>query len=86
MRPDLVEGVDEGDLVGEVGLQERHAIFDVFDSIEGFSAGASDDAVDVVVFFQEEIGEVGAVLSGDAGDEGAFLFGVGHSRYSIDLG
>jgi hypothetical protein len=31
--------------------------------------------VDFVAFFQEQFGEVGAVLPGDAGDESAFHIG-----------
>jgi hypothetical protein len=38
--------------------------------IEG--ACAADDAVDFVALVEEEIGEVGTVLAGDAGDERSF--------------
>ena len=33
-------------------------------------AGAADDAVDLVALVEQQLGEVGAVLAGDAGDEG----------------
>ncbi len=35
------------------------------------AAGAADNTVDFAAFFQQQLGEVGAVLAGDAGDEGA---------------
>ena len=38
--------------------------------IEG--AGAADDAVHFVAFFKQQVRQVGAVLSGDAGDERFF--------------
>ena len=38
--------------------------------VEG--AASSDDAVDLVALVDEELGQVAAVLSGDAGDEGHF--------------
>ena len=37
------------------------------DGVEG--AGAADDAVDFVAFLEQQIGEIAAVLPGDAGDE-----------------
>src|SRR6266446_4592270 len=39
-------------------------------SIEG--ARAADDSVDLVAFRKQQLGKVGAILSGDAGDERAF--------------
>ena len=38
-------------------------------------ARAPDEAVDLVAFLQEELSEVGAVLSGDAGDQGREVIG-----------
>lgn len=38
--------------------------------VEG--AASSDDAVDLVALVDEELGQVAAVLTGDAGDEGNF--------------
>jgi hypothetical protein len=39
-------------------------------SIEG--ARATDDSVDLVAFRKQQLGKVGAILSGDAGDKRAF--------------
>ena len=44
--------------------------------VEG--AGAPDQAVDLVALRQQELGQVGAVLAGDAGDERVL-----HGRRSI---
>jgi len=38
--------------------------------VEG--AGAPDDAVHFVTFFEEQFGEIGTVLTGDSCDEGFF--------------
>lgn len=79
---DLVggEGVDptaKRRRIGEVGVVELHAGLvgvvgvdvDVVDPLGVEIGGPSDQAVDVVAFVEEEFGEVGAVLAGDAGDE-----------------
>ena len=53
---------------------------DVVDALGVERAGAALDAVDDVAFFQQKFGQVGAVLPGDAGDEGDFgrVCGCGH--------
>ncbi|TQD77653.1 hypothetical protein C1H46_036814 [Malus baccata] len=73
---DYVEPAAEGGGVGEVGVVELHAGLvgvvgvdvDVVDALGVEVGGPSDQAVDVVAFVEEEFGEVGAVLAGDAGD------------------
>ena len=40
------------------------------DGVEG--AGATDDSVHFISFFQKEFAQVGAVLAGDPGDQGFF--------------
>ena len=44
---------------------------EVVDALEGLGAGPADDAVDLVPLFQEQFGQVAAVLTGDPGDERA---------------
>ena len=44
----------------------------VVDAVGVEQRGAALDAVDFVALAQQEFGEVGAVLAGDAGDEGFF--------------
>ena len=39
------------------------------DPLEVFGAGTADHAVDLVAVGQEELGQVGPVLPGDAGDQ-----------------
>ncbi len=60
----------QGDLVDDVG--------DASEAADGvFDGDATDEAVDFVAEGEEVLGEVGAVLSGDAGDEGFFGHGGG---------
>jgi len=78
---DLVglEVVDEvGHLarVGEVAVMEEHpgagdvgVDVDVVDPAGVEGGRAPDDAVDLVSFGEEELGEVRAILAGDAGDQ-----------------
>ena len=58
--------------VGEVALVEGDAGIKV-EELEVFEVGgvAADETVDLVVFGEEEVGEIGAILAGDASDEGA---------------
>ena len=60
----------------EAGLGVVGIAIEMADAVGVEGGGAADDAVDVVVFGEEEFGEIGAVLSGDAGEEG-FLAGGG---------
>ena len=69
---DVFEDFDEGELVEEVGLEQVDLVFEVADALEGFGAGAADHAGDLVAFGEQPFGEIGAVLSGDAGDERFF--------------
>jgi hypothetical protein len=50
----------------------------VGDPLERFRGRAAYHAYDVVSLLEEELGEVGAVLPGDAGDEGAAWTRVDH--------
>ena len=47
-------------------------LVDVVDPLGVEQRGPAFDAVDFIAFFEEEFREIGSVLSGDAGDEGAF--------------
>ena len=68
--------------VGHIGEMQAHFGFgvgvgvEVVDAICVKGAGAADEAVDFVAFGEQEFGEVGAVLAGDAGDEGDLLHRV----------
>jgi hypothetical protein len=59
-------------------------LVEVIDSLGVEERGAAFDAVDFVAFFEEEFGEVGAILAGDAGDESAFHEGRDVKRYLLN--
>jgi hypothetical protein len=51
IRPILVDDVDEGNLVDEIGRNEGDLVLDVFDSFKVDGAGAANGADDFVVLF-----------------------------------
>ena len=61
--------VDERALVEQVALVERDAVADVLDPLELLGRGAAHHAVDVVALLEQQLGQIGAVLAGDAGDQ-----------------
>ncbi len=80
----LLDDADEAGAIGHVTMVEEEAYFflvavfvEMVDAVGVEKAGAALDAVDDVAFVEEEFGEVGAVLTGDASDEGDFGLG-GH--------
>jgi hypothetical protein len=85
---DLVglDGLHEADEVGAVGevavvqLEARLGIVrvavEVVDPLRVEGAGPALDAVDQVALLEEELGQIGAVLARDAGDERGFHFVV----------
>ena len=52
------------------------AVAQVLDAVELLGGRAADHAVDLVALLEQEVGEIRAVLAGDAGDEG----GLGMAR------
>ena len=75
---ELVEQLDQRDRVGEVAVVGEQAdpllvgvVVEVVDPVGVEARGAADDAVDLVALLEQELGQVGAVLAGDAGDQGA---------------
>ena len=81
---DLLDDADQVGGVGQVAVVEDEAavgvvrvLVEVVDAVGVEQRGAAFDAVDGVAFVQQEFGEIGAVLAGDAGDECGF--GHGHS-------
>ena len=69
----MLDGLDQRELIEQVGLQQRDAIEQVLDAPHVRRAQAADDAEHFVVFFEQQLGEIGAVLAGDARDQCAFL-------------
>src|SRR5690606_6758319 len=65
----------------QVAGHQGDAVLEVGDPLEVHRAGAAHHADDLVVAFEEQLGEVAAVLAGDAGDESS----LGHRerRYRV---
>ena len=88
---DQIAGVAEITVVQlELGVGDVGILINIVDALGVERGGAPLDAVDDIAFFQQEFGKVGAILAGDAGDEGDLpprLF-LSHyfSRYFNKLG
>jgi len=85
----LLDDAGEVGAVGEVAVVQHEALVldvrvfvDVVDALGIEERRAALDAVDFVALVEQELGEVGAVLAGDAGDE---CFAVGHATCCILL-
>jgi hypothetical protein len=73
---DLLEDADQVGGIGEVPVVENEiavllvgVLVEVVDAVGVEGGCPAFDAVDFIAFFQQEFGEVGAVLAGDAGDQ-----------------
>jgi len=76
-----VAGVAEVAVVQlEAGIVDVRILVDVVHTLGVKGAGAALDAVHDVTFFQQQLGQIGAVLAGDAGDE--CNLGLGHGNLS----
>ena len=51
-------------------------LIEVVDSLGVEAAGPALDAMHAVALFQQQLGQVGAILAGDAGDQGGFAGGI----------
>ena len=78
VRLQLLEDADQARGVGHVAVVEDEAairlmrvLVEMVDAVGVEQRGASLDAVDLIALAEEELGEVGAVLADDAGDERA---------------
>ena len=76
VRAHAVDHPNQRQLIEQIGRMQRDAFEQVLDSPVVRRAGTADDAVHFVAFAEEELGEIGTVLTGDAGDESAF----GHDK------
>lgn len=70
----------------EAGVVDVRVFVDVIDALGVEQGGAALDAVHFVTLFEQEFGKVGAVLAGNAGDEGGFFGLGGHCCFSLGLG
>ena len=81
MRLRPLDGLDQRELIEQVGLQQRDALEQMLDAPDIGRAQAADDAEHLVTFVEQQLGEVRAVLAGNTGDECALL--VSHKSNSI---
>ncbi len=80
VRPHLLDDADQAAGVGQVAVMQDEplirlmgVLIEVVDPVGVEQRAAALDAVDDVALVQQEFGEIGAVLSGDAGDERGFV-------------
>src|SRR5207248_1381907 len=67
--PRRAQRVHQRTLVKEVALVERDLVTDVLDALEFLRRGTAHHAVDLIALLEQQLGEVRAVLAGDAGDQ-----------------
>ena len=69
VRPGVLEHDRERVLVEQVGGHDLDPVEQVLDPLVAVVAGPAHHADHLVALGQQQLGEVGAVLAGDAGDE-----------------
>jgi hypothetical protein len=81
----LLDDADQVGAVGEIAVMEHQAgialvgvLVEVIDAAGVEAAGPPLDAVHRIALFQQELGQVGTVLAGDAGDKGNLARQNGH--------
>ena len=73
---DQVGGVGQVAVVQhEASVVDMRVLVEVVDPVGVEQAGAALDAVHLVAFFEQQLGQVGAVLAGHAGDQCCFHWG-----------
>ncbi len=79
---DLLDDAADAGAVAEVAVVKLETLAigtpsgaQMVDAAGGEARGAPDHPVDLVAFFQEEFGKIGAVLAGDSGDQRDFWHG-----------
>ena len=77
---EFVEELDQRHRVGEVAVVREQpnpllvgVVVEVIDPVGVEARGAADDAVDLVPLLQQQLGQIGAILTRDPGDQGALL-------------
>ena len=74
--PVLAQDADHRHLVQQVAGHERHPVLDAGDPLEVQRAAAAQHPDDLVAMVEQQLRQVGTILTGDAGDEGA----LGHGQ------
>ena len=77
---------DQRNDIGHIRIDQTDSIFEMCDIAEIDDALAPPDAVDLIALFEQQLREIGAVLTGDAGNQCAFFhassFPASHSAAS----
>ena len=74
---DQVGGVGQVAVVeDEVAVLHMRVLVEMVDAVGVEEGGAALDAVDNVALLQQELGQIGAVLAGNAGNESNFWFKI----------
>src|SRR5664280_2570030 len=85
-RPALAQDVDHRHLVEEVAGHQGEPILDVGDPFEVERARAPHHPAHLIALTEQEFGQIGAVLAGDARDQCSFRHAVGAPRGSVWVG
>jgi hypothetical protein len=64
-----VDGVGQRGLIEQIGGHQLEPVDEVRDPLVRGGRAATDDADDAIPLGEQQLGEVGAVLAGDAGDQ-----------------
>ena len=69
------DDLDEGRGVAQIPVMQMEVglSFQVSNSLTEVNAAAPDDAVHIVAFFEQELGEIAAILTGNAGNQCFFI-------------
>ena len=80
---DLAHDLDDGGRVGQIAVMQGDGMFgqQMVDTAGVGDGGAADNAVDLVALFQQELGQIAAVLARDTGDQ-CFLH-IAQTPYQI---
>src|SRR5579871_1666224 len=69
VRRGVADRFDERILVQQVCLRQRDALLKMSDTLEALRTGAAHHSHHTIALLQQQLGQVRAVLSGDAGDQ-----------------
>ena len=72
-RPVLAQNADQRDLVHQVAGDKRQIVLNMVDALEIDRRRAADHADHVVALLEQKLGQIAAVLAGDAGDQCRFF-------------
>src|SRR5206468_1070592 len=83
VRAGGADRLDQRELVEQVAVDQLDVVPDVADALVDDQRGPPDQAVDPVALLQQELGQITAVLAGDAGDQRG-RHGASSSRGYLD--